>query len=527
MSLLFGDGWDSPQSQAIMGLSQGLLAGNLGAGIGQANNAVMQGREAQRKAAQDALQAQLLQAQIGNYNSEVAQRAESIKKAQKLQDMIGGIFGSGGMSVPEMSPGAFAPSLGGMGPTLPPSMAAQSQPGSRLASLGIDQIAGLKAAGGPDLMDAFKWVKDPLKMEQGATYQDRATGKREFMPKVDAGIAPDANGFYAPLPGYGDAQASIEGKKTGATEAAKAGLDLVKVIGADGAERYVPRSVVAGQSSPAPAFTPRTTAPTRATSTEADMRNQVRGGMGADPVSIQSELTNARRDLTRVTDPSSKAQLTAYIADLEGQASRVPAQTAQGAQTPQAGGFQASQTTAQQVAAAANKESAVQTAKDVAETRKNIMNAGFVAPTNISKYQQLGKLLESVDGGTLTATGTNLASTMNSLGIKIDKNLPNKEAAAALANQMALELRNPAGGAGMPGAMSDADRNFLAAMVPSASQSAQGRKQLIDAYIAVQKRNQQTSQFARNYEKKYGKLDNDFFDQMQAWSESNPLFKAQ
>jgi hypothetical protein len=124
----------------------------------------------------------------------------------------------------------------------------------------------------------------------------------------------------------------------------------------------------------------------------------------------------------------------------------------------------------------------------------------------------------------LTGTGTNIASAANSFGLKIDKNLPNKEAAAALANQIALEMRNPAGGAGMPGALSDKDREFLVGMTPNAGQTAQGRKMLIDSYVAVQKRNQQVAEFATKYEKKYGRLDSGFFDQLTAWSSANQMF---
>ena len=41
--------------------------------------------------------------------------------------------------------------------------------------------------------------------------------------------------------------------------------------------------------------------------------------------------------------------------------------------------------------------------------------------------------------------------------------------------EFALELRNPSGGAGMPGAMSDADRNFLASIPPSLANTKEGR----------------------------------------------------
>ena len=76
----------------------------------------------------------------------------------------------------------------------------------------------------------------------------------------------------------------------------------------------------------------------------------------------------------------------------------------------------------------------------------------------------------------------------------------------------------------MPGALSDQDRAFLSSMTPNIAQSAEGRKQVINSYVAVQQRNQQVATFARNYEKKYGRLDNGFFEQLQAWSNATPLF---
>ena len=173
-----------------------------------------------------------------------------------------------------------------------------------------------------------------------------------------------------------------------------------------------------------------------------------------------------------------------------------------------------------------DREAKIAAQKQISEQRGQIMSAGFNAPANIAKYQKIGTLLSDVDGGKFTPVGTEFASALNGLGIKVDKNLPNKEAAAAFANQAALELRNPSGGAGMPGAMSDADRNFLASMTPSSMQSAAGRKMVIDSYIAIQQRNQQVADFARKYEAKYGKLDNGFFDQLSAWSAANPLFKG-
>jgi hypothetical protein len=495
--------------EGFMALSAGLLGGNFAGGMAGYGQATAQKQK-------DALQSQLVNAQLQNYASEIEARKAAIAKDARKQDLIGGIFGAGGLAAPQVDPGAFRPGGDGMGPTMPPSMAAMAAPGSRLANLGFDQLAALKA-NGMDLVDLHKYANDPLKLEQGATYKSRLDGSERFMPKVEAGIAPDPHGFYNALPGYAAAQGSIEGAKTAAQESAKAGSDLVKVVNSEtGAEEYVSRSKVL-QAAGAPQ--PRApVAPTQPRPATGGRQPLTMPGDADRPAIFAQEMQGARARLASARTPEEQQRAQNDIAGLTRE------MTAAGI-APQ-GPMQATPTNAQAATAAANKETAILTAKDIAETRKNIMNGGFAASSNIAKYQQLGKLLEGVDGGTLTATGTQIASTMNSLGFKIDKNLPNKEAAAALGNQMALELRNPANGAGMPGAMSDADRNYLVSMIPNAGQSLQGRKQLIDAQIQISERSKQVAAFARNYEKKYGRLDNGFFEQMQAWSDSNPLFKA-
>lgn len=63
------------------------------------------------------------------------------------------------------------------------------------------------------------------------------------------------------------------------------------------------------------------------------------------------------------------------------------------------------------------------------------------------------------------------------LGATNTEGIPESEAANAITNQLTLMARST--GAGMPGAMSDADRIFLGQMVPSLTQTAAGRTLLI------------------------------------------------
>jgi hypothetical protein len=403
------------------------------------------------------------------------------------------------------------------------------QPRGGLSGASLEQIAGLQALGGPNLMDAYKFARQGIERKPGNFYEDMQ-GRREFVPDVKTGID-FQNGRINEIPGYSDFL-------TRQTLAQKGPEALIGSAGRvnlrdnpDGTKRAVSEldenttlqrllsGYMPGGMTAAPPVAQPMAGGARPTIAPADQK-------AADAESIamiQAELQNPQ------LPPDQRAGLQRELSRLAASQSQPGFPTPTLARQTPAQGY--GKTTEQQAAEELAKTEATTRAeirvKDLEEMRKNIMAAGFSAPQRIAKYQQLGALLSDVDGGKLTATGTNLASAMNSLGLKIDKNLPNKEAAAALGNEMALQLRSPASGAGMPGAMSDKDREFLVGMIPNASQTLEGRKMLIQAQVALAQREQQVATFMRNYEKKYGKLDNGFFEQMQAWSEANPLFKGQ
>ena len=162
-----------------------------------------------------------------------------------------------------------------------------------------------------------------------------------------------------------------------------------------------------------------------------------------------------------------------------------------------------------------------------------IQKAAAAAPTAIAQAQRIGSILGDFEGGKLTKAGMTVASAANSLGIKLDPKLGDKEAAEALSNQMALELRSTGSGGGMPGSMSDSDRQFLVSMAPHVGQTAQGRKMILQSYIAIQNRNQEVAQMASKWEAKYGSIisrnrDGETFqDGLSRWSQQHPLFGQQ
>ncbi|MGI9345513.1 MAG: hypothetical protein ACR2PW_04530 [Gammaproteobacteria bacterium] len=140
-------------------------------------------------------------------------------------------------------------------------------------------------------------------------------------------------------------------------------------------------------------------------------------------------------------------------------------------------------------------------AKAQLEQISNIDAAGEAARRSNAKLEELDRLLDEVNVGPGAGTRKALARVVTALGFEteIAGDLGAAEAAEALANEMALEFRNPSGGAGMPGAMSDKDREFLQAIVPSASQTHEGRKLIVAARRKLNQRNIEVKNFAREW----------------------------
>jgi hypothetical protein len=173
------------------------------------------------------------------------------------------------------------------------------------------------------------------------------------------------------------------------------------------------------------------------------------------------------------------------------------------------------------------KEQAKVVGKEFGQQYVDLQKSGVEAQNKINRFDRLNQLLEGVNTGKFTPIGVEVAKAAQSLGFSIDANLQNKEAASALSGEMALQLRNPSGGAGMPGAMSDKDREFLQQMTPGLATTAAGRKMMSDTVKKLAKRDIEVAKMARDYRKKTGSLDEGFYDELQTFSAKNPLFQTQ
>lgn len=170
------------------------------------------------------------------------------------------------------------------------------------------------------------------------------------------------------------------------------------------------------------------------------------------------------------------------------------------------------------------KEEAKKVGAGFGEQYMAINQADMASAGRLAKLDRMQQLLTGVQTGAMTPTMTQIQAIGQSFGFEVDKTLPAKQAMEALSNEIALQLRNPSGGAGMPGSLSDKDREFLVSMTPGLSKTPEGNRLIIETARKLETRNQVVAQMARAYRKKNGQFDEGFFDELKAYSETHPLF---
>jgi hypothetical protein len=97
------------------------------------------------------------------------------------------------------------------------------------------------------------------------------------------------------------------------------------------------------------------------------------------------------------------------------------------------------------------------------------------------------------------------------------------ELVTSIQNRMALLMRNPDGGMGMPGALSDADRRFLVASQPGIDKSPAGNKLMIEILRRTEQRKVEIAQLAEQYVQRHGSLTG-FEAAVREFAAANPLF---
>jgi hypothetical protein len=174
------------------------------------------------------------------------------------------------------------------------------------------------------------------------------------------------------------------------------------------------------------------------------------------------------------------------------------------------------------------KTYAVKSAEQYADLSKTYRDSWSNAGRMNGMLDTLDQLYKdpNVTSGGLADNITGLKGIAASLNINI-AGKSSEDAIKSITNRFALELRNPSGGAGMPGSMSDSDRNFLSSIPPTLSNTPAGRELISYTMRAVNNRDKQIANLAQLYEEKNGRLDTKFVTEMRKWSDANPIMDAQ
>lgn len=114
----------------------------------------------------------------------------------------------------------------------------------------------------------------------------------------------------------------------------------------------------------------------------------------------------------------------------------------------------------------------------------------------------------NVDQGTMATATLGMRKALNAFGVPAGNTAP-AEMLNALGGQISLKLRNQ-DGANMPGAMSDADREFLKSMSVSLGNSPDANRLLAQYYLAIQQRAVDLDGLRTDYVAKHGRLDEGF-----------------
>jgi hypothetical protein len=161
-----------------------------------------------------------------------------------------------------------------------------------------------------------------------------------------------------------------------------------------------------------------------------------------------------------------------------------------------------------------------------ADMNKELITEAREAKGKIATLNRLEQLLSDPNvyqgtAGPLVLQAKRLAK---SLGFDVE-GVEGAEAITAIANRFALEARNPSGGAGMPGALSDKDREFLVDMGPGLGRTPEGNKHIIDYNRRLAMRSLDVERQRQLYlSKNKGRLDEGFYTHLEEWSAKNPLF---
>lgn len=169
--------------------------------------------------------------------------------------------------------------------------------------------------------------------------------------------------------------------------------------------------------------------------------------------------------------------------------------------------------------------------EDARKANSGMQESASQARTGLMQVNRLSSLLDQVTTGKFKGTTTDIKAIAKSIGIDlgalgVTDDVGPAQAADALSKQLALTMRNPSQGAGMPGSLSNSDRDFLNKMIPGLDTTPEGRKLMVEYARKMYQRGidqaRIANEFMRSPEAKKDPLK--LYTKLQEYADANPIF---
>ena len=161
---------------------------------------------------------------------------------------------------------------------------------------------------------------------------------------------------------------------------------------------------------------------------------------------------------------------------------------------------------------------------------QSAIEGGASARSHLANLDAVEMALKDLPTGAGASRIADIGAFLHSYGLDPKTfGLPDSASAAqvsgALLKPLILELRNPAGGAGMPGSLSDSDRKFLESSTASIENTPGANAGIIMLQRRMQQRNLDIENLAIQHEEANGgNVTPTFLREVRDWSAAHPLF---
>ena len=181
-------------------------------------------------------------------------------------------------------------------------------------------------------------------------------------------------------------------------------------------------------------------------------------------------------------------------------------------------------------AAMASKMQAAPANTAASKMFQSAIEGGASARSHLANLDAVEMALKDLPTGAGASRIADIGAFLHSYGLDPKTfGLPDSASAAqvsgALLKPLILELRNPAGGAGMPGSLSDSDRKFLESSTASIENTPGANAGIIMLQRRMQQRNLDIENLAIQHEEANGgNVTPTFLREVRDWSAAHPLF---